>query len=376
MNSYRVVSESVTEGHSDKVCDIICDAIVDEYLRIDNGARVGCEALVTDNLVVLSGEVLSLGNIDVEKVVRDNIRDIGYVNRDMGFDYKSLKIVDQIAVEYPMLGMEKGANDQGIVYGYAVRETNEYMPISITLANRLSKRLAEVRKQDSLEYLRPDGKTMVYMKLNDDKPKIKVIVISANHNCGVELERLRDDIYTQVIEKTIPSMLIDRDTKVMINPIGRFEIGGPYGDTGVSGRKLMVDSYGGCSRHGGGALSGKDIYKVDRGGAYIARYLAKNIVASRLADRCEVSMAYAIGGSRPILIGINTWNTGRVKDIDIERIIDKCFDLSMEGIAELFNGHGKAYNFKDTAAYGHFGRDDILFPWERLDSVDLLKSYL
>ncbi|MRG85223.1 methionine adenosyltransferase [Salinibacillus xinjiangensis] len=386
-------SESVTEGHPDKICDQISDAILDAILKEDPNARVACETTVTTGLVLVSGEISTTTYVDIPAIVRQTIKDIGYTRAKYGFDSETCAVLTAIdeqsadiaqgvnqALEAREGSMSEeeieaiGAGDQGLMFGYASNETPELMPLPISLAHKLSKRLSDVRKDGTLEYLRPDGKTQVTIEYDEhDNPvRVDTIVISTQHHQDIELKQISDDLIKHVIKEVVPSDLLDDDTKYFINPTGRFVIGGPQGDAGLTGRKIIVDTYGGYARHGGGAFSGKDPTKVDRSAAYAARYVAKNIVAAGLADSCEVQLAYAIGVAQPVSISVNTFGTGTVDEEDMVNAIRQTFDLRPAGIIKMLDLRRPLY--KDTAAYGHFGRTDIEFPWERTDKVDALKG--
>jgi len=379
-------SESVTEGHPDKICDQVSDAILDAILAKDKDARVACETSVTTGLVLVAGEITTTTYVDIQKIVRKTVDEIGYNRGKYGFDAENLAVLVAIDEQSPDIAQgvnegegaygEQGAGDQGIMFGFATNETKEYMPIAISYAHRLAKRLAEVRKNGTLPYLRPDGKTQVTFEFDEqDKPfRVEAVVLSTQHSEAVTYEKLQADIKKQVIDYVIPHEFIDQDTKIYINPTGKFIIGGPQGDAGLTGRKIIVDTYGGYSRHGGGAFSGKDPSKVDRSAAYAARYVAKNIVAAGLADKCEIQLAYAIGVAKPMSIRVDTFGTSNISDELIVQAVEENFDLTPKGIIEGLQLKRPIY--KQTAAYGHFGRMDIDLPWEQLDKVDELKKYL
>lgn len=389
MNKILYTSESVTEGHPDKMCDLISDAILDEIMRQDPMGRVACETCTTTGLIIVMGEITTTANLDISKIVRNTIKEIGYTSGDYGFDADSccvLTCIDEQSADIALgvdnsmeekansTGMSMtGAGDQGMMFGYATDETNEYMPYPIVLAHQLAKQITDVRKNNILPYLRPDGKTQVTMEYDKEgKPKrVDTVICSVQHNPEILQDKIEEDIKKYVCFPIIPEYLIDKNTKFYINPTGRFVIGGPHGDSGLTGRKIIVDTYGGFSHHGGGAFSGKDCTKVDRSAAYMARYIAKNIVAAGAAKKCEISLSYAIGVSNPISIGIDTFGTGRFSNDEFIRRIRKGFDLTPDGIITSLNLRRAIY--KQTAAYGHFGRKDVDLPWEKVDCIDLFK---
>ena len=384
-------SESVTSGHPDKVCDQISDAVLDAYLSLDKNSRVACECSVTKNFVLVMGEITSSAKVDVESIVRKVIKDIGYVEEGVGFSYKDVEIKQIINKQSAdiALGVDNsiesknctincdvldkiGAGDQGIMFGYACNETEELMPLPIMLAHKLCKKLEEVRKNKQLDYLRPDGKGQVTVEYENGEPKrIEAVVLSSQHNEKVTTKQLRLDLKKYVIDQIIPQELVDENTKFYINPTGRFEIGGPQGDSGLTGRKIIVDTYGGKCAHGGGAFSGKDPTKVDRSACYMARYICKNIVASGMAKECEIQLAYAIGVSKPVSVRVNTFNTGKLADTEIADVIMKEFDLRPAGIIEKLSLRDPVYS--KTSTYGHFGKNEL--PWEATDKTNDLKKY-
>ena len=395
MEKRLFTSESVTEGHPDKICDQISDAILDELMRQDPMSRVACETAITTGLVLVMGEITTKGYVDIQKVVRETIREIGYDRAKYGFDCDTCGVITALDEQSAdiALGVDKaleakenkmtdeeidaiGAGDQGMMFGYATNETEEYMPYPISLAHKLARKLTEVRKNGTLKYLRPDGKSQVTVEYDENgKPsRLDAVVLSTQHDPEVSQEQIHEDIKKYVFDTVLPQDMIDENTKFFVNPTGRFVIGGPHGDSGLTGRKIIVDTYGGYARHGGGAFSGKDCTKVDRSAAYAARYVAKNIVAAGLADKCEIQLSYAIGVANPTSVMVDTFGTGKLSDEKLVEIIRENFDLRPAGIIKMLDLRRPIY--KQTAAYGHFGRNDIDVPWEKTDKVEMLKKYM
>lgn len=375
-------SESVTEGHPDKICDQISDAILDDILAHDPNGRVACETVVTTGLCFVFGEITTSHYVDVQKIVRDKVTEIGYTRGKFGFDAENLAVMTAIDPQSPDIAIgvdetsshEQGAGDQGIMFGYACDETDVYMPMAITLAHRLAKRLTDVRKNGTIPYLRPDGKTQVTVEYDDNGKifRVDTVLISTQHSPEVDMEVLARDVKANVVDPIIPANLIDENTKFLFNPTGRFVVGGPQGDSGLTGRKIIVDTYGGAACHGGGAFSGKDPSKVDRSASYMARYIAKNVVASGIASRCQIQLSYAIGVAEPTSVLVDTFGTAKVSEALIEDTIRKNFKLTPKGIIDTLDLKRPIY--AQTAAYGHFGRNDIDLPWEHLDKVDVFKK--
>ena len=392
MDKVLFTSESVTEGHPDKICDQISDAILDALLEQDPMSRVASETCTTTGIVMVMGEISTKAYVDIQKIVRDTVREIGYTRGKYGFDADTCGVITTIDEQSSdiAMGVDKaleakennmtdeeidaiGAGDQGMMFGFATNETEEYMPYPISLAHKLSRQLTKVRKDGTLSYLRPDGKTQVTVEYDDGKPsRLDAVVLSTQHDPDITQEQIHEDIKREVFDKILPADMVDDETKFFINPTGRFVIGGPHGDAGLTGRKIIVDTYGGYARHGGGAFSGKDCTKVDRSAAYAARYVAKNIVAAGLADKCEIQLSYAIGVAEPTSIMVDTFGTGKKSNQELVDLIRKYFDLRPAGIIKMLDLRRPIY--KQTAAYGHFGRNDLDLPWERLDKVDLLKG--
>ena len=395
MEKLLFTSESVTEGHPDKMCDAISDAILDALLEQDPMSRVACETATTTGLVLVMGEITTKAYVDIQKIVRDTIREIGYTRGKYGFDADTCGVITAIDEQSGdiAMGVDKaleakehkmtddqieaiGAGDQGMMFGFATNETEEYMPYPIALAHKLARQLTKIRKDGTLPYLRPDGKTQVTVEYDENgKPaRLDAVVLSTQHDPDVTQEQIHEDIKKHVFDAILPQELVDENTKFFVNPTGRFVIGGPHGDSGLTGRKIIVDTYGGYARHGGGAFSGKDCTKVDRSAAYAARYVAKNIVAAGLADKCEIQLSYAIGVAQPTSVMVDTFGTGKLSDEKITEIVRENFDLRPAGIIKMLDLRRPIY--KQTAAYGHFGRNDLDLPWEKLDKVDALKKYL
>ena len=392
MDKVLFTSESVTEGHPDKICDQISDAILDALLEQDPMSRVACETCTTTGIVMVMGEISTKAYVDIQKIVRDTVREIGYTRGKYGFDADTCGVITTIDEQSSdiAMGVDKaleakennmtdeeidaiGAGDQGMMFGFATNETEEYMPYPISLAHKLARQLTKVRKDGTLSYLRPDGKTQVTVEYDDGKPsRLDAVVLSTQHDPDITQEQIHEDIKREVFDKILPADMVDDETKFFINPTGRFVIGGPHGDAGLTGRKIIVDTYGGYARHGGGAFSGKDCTKVDRSAAYAARYVAKNIVAAGLAEKCEIQLSYAIGVAEPTSIMVDTFGTGKKSNQELVDLIRKHFDLRPAGIIKMLDLRRPIY--KQTAAYGHFGRNDLDLPWERLDKVDLLKG--
>ena len=402
MEKHLFTSESVTEGHPDKMCDAISDAVLDALMEQDPMSRVACETCTTTGLVLVMGEITTNAYVDIQKIVRDTVREIGYTKSEYGFDANTCGVMvaldeqsadiamgvdkaleakeeEKVSAEHKMTEAQLdaiGAGDQGMMFGFATNETEEYMPYAISLAHKLVRQLTKVRKDGTLPYLRPDGKSQVTVEYDEnEKPvRLEAVVLSTQHDADVTQEQIHEDIKKYVFDPILPAEMIDDETKFFINPTGRFVIGGPNGDSGLTGRKIIVDTYGGYARHGGGAFSGKDCTKVDRSAAYAARYVAKNIVAAGLADKCEIQLSYAIGVAHPTSIMVDTYGTGRLSDEKLVEIIRDNFDLRPAGIIKMLDLRRPIY--KQTAAYGHFGRNDLDLPWEKLDKAELLRSYL
>ncbi len=395
MEKILFTSESVTEGHPDKICDNISDAVLDALMEQDPMSRVACETAITTGLVLVMGEITTKANVDIQKIVRDTIREIGYDDSSKGFDCDTCGVIvalDKQSADIAM-GVDKaleakenkmsdeqieaiGAGDQGMMFGFATNETKEFMPYPISLAHKLTRQLTKVRKDGTLSYLRPDGKSQVSVEYDENgkAKRLEAVVISTQHAADVTQEQIHEDVKKYVLDPILPADMVDADTKIFINPTGRFVIGGPNGDSGLTGRKIIVDTYGGYARHGGGAFSGKDCTKVDRSAAYAARYVAKNIVAAGLADKCEIQLSYAIGVAQPTSVRVDTFGTGRLPETKILEIIRENFDLRPAGIIKMLDLRRPIY--KPTAAYGHFGRDDVSLPWEATDKAEALKKYL
>ncbi len=395
MEKILFTSESVTEGHPDKICDNISDAVLDALMEQDPMSRVACETAITTGLVLVMGEITTKANVDIQKIVRETIREIGYDDSSKGFDCDTCGVIvalDKQSADIAM-GVDKaleakenkmsdeqieaiGAGDQGMMFGFATNETKEFMPYPISLAHKLTRQLTKVRKDGTLSYLRPDGKSQVSVEYDENgkAKRLEAVVISTQHAADVTQEQIHEDVKKYVLDPVLPADMVDADTKIFINPTGRFVIGGPNGDSGLTGRKIIVDTYGGYARHGGGAFSGKDCTKVDRSAAYAARYVAKNIVAAGLADKCEIQLSYAIGVAQPTSVRVDTFGTGKLPETKILEIIRENFDLRPAGIIKMLDLRRPIY--KPTAAYGHFGRDDVSLPWEATDKAEALKKYL
>jgi S-adenosylmethionine synthetase len=375
---YLFTSESVTEGHPDKIADQISDAILDSIMKEDPNGRVACETLVTTGCAVVSGEITTDCYVEFQKIVRDTIREVGYTRAKFGFDYETCAVISTIQEQSPDIAMgvdTGGAGDQGMMFGYACRETEELMPMPIMMAHKLVRKVSELRRSGQLDWARPDGKSQVTVEYSDDKPvRIDAIVMSVQHSPSVDQKKIAADLHELVVPQVVPAALLDSKTKYFFNPTGRFEIGGPHGDTGLTGRKIIVDTYGGMSAHGGGAFSGKDPTKVDRSASYMARYVAKNLVAAGIGDRIQIQLAYAIGVAEPVSIMVHTFGTGKLPDEEIIKLVREHFSLTPKGIIESLNLRRPIY--KQTAAFGHFGRNEEGFSWEKVDKADLLKKAL
>jgi len=380
--NYIFTSEAVTEGHPDKVADRIADSILDEIIQKDKFARVACEVVDAKQLVFIFGQITTSAAIDYEKIARQVVKEVGYTKEEYGFDYQNMKVMEALEKQSPDIALgvdsndkkELGAGDQGFMFGYATDETQEYMPLGVVLSEALARKLTEVRKNGTIPYLRPDGKTQVSIQYENDIPKkITTVLVSTQHDPDISLDTIRNDVIKYVIDPIIPKDMRDDQMKILVNPTGRFVIGGPAGDTGLTGRKIIIDTYGGYARHGGGSFSGKDPTKVDRSASYMMRYVAKNIVASHLARKIEIQVSYAIGISEPISLYVNSYGTGVVSDEELQEIIRKEFPLTPQGIIDCLDLRRPIY--KNTSCYGHFGRPDLNLPWERLDRVDNLRKY-